>query len=264
MKKLCNIVALLLLALIFLVPNFGQCNAPGFKQVTTKFGSIDLPKRAYIVEYDYSEALNKAENLSETVATQKNEVDSFAENFNIYQIIMQDDNKYNSAFFVTMFLDNKELQKMGFSKKNQSMFVGGTKISHEDKHAILLLQDYARIELEKMNAEYKKYYDTEKLHKLNLDAKEPFSKNDSGIISFTWPDIQEIVVNEQVGYQSEVRFAGSFAGMVTSFYVKAYAFNVKDDGVAIVAFYTADSERVFWQSIFDKSMKENVSFKNNK
>lgn len=256
MKKLQSVLCLSILALIFLVPNLGQCKAvSNVKQVPTKFGSIGLPKNVHVAEYIYIDALDGAN----TDVIQKDMMRAL-HFFNIYQLMAPNGDNYNNAYLVSMFVDNSELEKMGFKGKDISFFSGGAKILPDDKHALLLMQDHAKMYLEKMSAQYKEHYNTEKLHIITFKEKNEVLWNASGIIAVDWPEIQGIYVNDQVGYRSNFRFAGSFGGIVTSFYVNAYVFNVKDDGIAMVFLYTHDSERTFWAEVLDKSLKENVTF----
>lgn len=263
MKTLQRVFCLLILSLFILVPSFGQCNElNNSKQISTNFGSLELPNNSYIIKYDFTDIFSDNKQDDEYSDFQRTKMKAFLDMFTVYQVVIKDGENYNNAFLVSMFLDKTMLKGMGFKEENKTFLQGGMKLSPEDKNAITLMQDYAKIEIEKLSAEYReKHYNTEKVHKITFDSLKEFSENPPGIIAFSWPEVEQILINGETGYQTEVRFASNLIGILSSFYVNAYTFNVQDDGIAVVFIYTQDSERKFWSDILNQSVKETVSFK---
>lgn len=248
MKKSQYMYFAVLLSIVFLVPNLVYCsNFTSEKQIFTNFGSISLPKSAYVVEYDFSNVPVKT--TEELPGVSKN--NPFNDMFTINQITMQQDNSYNNAFLLSIYISKEDLKKMKLPEE--------FKLSHDNANNFMLLQDYVKLEFEKVVAIQKKLlYDTKKLHKLNLEKPDMFTP---AIISFDWMEIQEIFVKGQEGFKTDLRAVVIMDKIVISFYIKAYGFNVGDEGVAFVVLYAPDSERAFWSTVLDTSISETVEFK---
>ncbi len=233
-------------AIMLFLPNSASAYATSqYKDVKFNYGSFKMPLDAYIVEYDFKKALDKADEKT------KKELGSLSELINTYQIMLFDGNSYYNASVMTVFFDNKVLNKPPFSiKDNGAKF----ELTPEQKQFILTNQDRLKDYLQLLVINGKNKMNYNKLYKIDFANTKEFWNNPSLLFAYEWPQIEQIKVGNNFGYKTDIRLAGLLFGIYGNVYMQAYAYNYDDKGVVAMFFFTVDSQREFWRDIFKNTL----------
>lgn len=263
MKKLCGLFCTLLMALaVFMPMSKGECYVTlDYKEVPLAFGKLKIPAEMSVVELDVLSFVKEFETnkqMQRDIELLKHQeqykffvkvfealknptVRKNLETLRFYQGGLFDGKSYHTVFFVTI-KDNENLQNL------YGGFFSG-KINDQKKALV-----QKQIEITRLFAAPYLLPAGEKIDITTVRSVSSANQFDLPVFElFELSDANFADIKGKHGFTNDLRFAGDMMGSFVSAYVKQYTFSLKNKPAQLI-FISIDSEREFWQQIFDKAM----------
>ena len=269
MKRIGVVFCALFMALMVLLPvNAGECYVTlKYKDVPLSFGKLRLPEDMYIVQVDFSSLLKRMDedkrmkrDMEEVLFMMK---EMNPEQYKLLNTMFETVKKPevrelidSIQFYQGNLYDGKSNRMIWFMVMNENQIINDIygdffkgKLTDEKKARVLQLQATVRHAAQPYllkEGETLDYSEVRKVSYKNQLDKPVFEL-------FDFSDVQFVSIRGKQAFMMDLRLAGDMMGSFGSLYYKEYDFNFKNKPT-ILAFFTLDSERHFWQEIFDKAM----------
>lgn len=241
MKKL--LLLLVLTFFVFFPMVQGECYTTlKYKNVPLDFGKVKMPMDLYVVELYFQDILKVIETDNRLVELEKSyigiSIEEALKNVKIYQVGIDDGNSYKVAFFMTLFT-NIEDYPSEISVKDKEIIV------KEINNLVLFYKGIGVLSSEN------KFVNQETVLKIDMFAANTNAELSN--ITLINPDdfnLRFTTINNKPAYSFDWRVGLEGLGVYAT---RIYTFNSGKKTNNIILF-SLDSEREFWQNIFDNTL----------